>query len=73
MRTAEQVVNKTVLLDLVGIDGNAFSIMGTFQHQARKEGWTQDEIEAVLSEAKSGDYDHLLATISAHCRDTDDF
>ena len=66
-------VNKTVLLQLEGQDGNAFSIMGTFQHQAKKEGWTQEEIEAVLAEAKSGDYEHLLTTISNHCRNTDDF
>lgn len=63
----EQIVNKTINLTLVGIDGNAFSIMGAFQKQARKEGWTLDEIEEVLNEARSSDYDHLLQTIMAHC------
>lgn len=64
---------KTVLLNLVGLDGNAFVIMGAFSRQAKREGWSQDEIDAVLNEAKSGDYDHLLATIMSHCRDTDAF
>lgn len=63
----KKVVNKTVNLELVGVNGNAFMIMGVFGRQARKEGWTQQEIDAVLKEAKSSDYNHLLATISNHC------
>lgn len=63
----EQIVNKTINLTLVGIDGNAFSIMGAFQKQVRKEGWTSDEIKSVINEAMSSDYNHLLQTIMAHC------
>lgn len=66
-------MNKTVLLNLVGLDGNAFAIMGAFSRQAKREDWSQDEIDAVLNEAKAGDYDHLLATIMSYCRDTDAF
>jgi len=62
-----QVIDKTVDLDLVGIDGNAFSVMGEFRSQARREGWDKDEIDEVLQEAQSGDYNHLLATIMDHC------
>lgn len=58
---------KTVNLDLVGQDGNAFNLMGVFRRQAKREGWTKEEIDAVLDEAKSGDYDHLLATLMKHC------
>lgn len=68
----KKVVNKTVNLDLVGVNGNAFMIMGVFQRQARKEGWSQEEIDAVLKEAKSSDYNHLLATISNHCQPKDE-
>lgn len=63
-----QVIQKKVKLNLVGTDGNAFSIMGAFSKAARKEGWTNDYIEIVLDEARSSDYDHLLATIQAHCK-----
>ena len=56
-----------VNLKMVGLDGNAFAIMGAFQSQARKEGWTKEEINAVLDEARSGDYSHLVATIAEHC------
>lgn len=68
----KKVIDKTVNLDLVGVDGNAFMIMGVFQRQARREGWTDDEINAVLSEAKSDDYNHLLATIMNHCEVKDE-
>ncbi|MDG5490622.1 hypothetical protein [Psychroserpens sp. SPM9] len=68
----KKVIDKTVNLDLVGVNGNAFAVMGVFQKQARKEGWSTSEIEMVLAEAKSGDYDHLLATIMNHCEAKDE-
>jgi hypothetical protein len=58
---------KKVKLKLVGLDGNAFNIMGHFQRQARKEGWTTTEIDEVILEAMSADYHHLLATIAKRC------
>ncbi|WP_400077101.1 hypothetical protein [Winogradskyella sp. R77965] len=63
----KKVIDKTVNLNLVGVNGNAFMIMGVFRKQAKKEGWTPEEIEDVMTEAKSGDYNHLLATIENHC------
>lgn len=65
-------INKTVNLDLTTIDSNIFAIMGAFSRQARREKWTQQEIDAVLEEAKSGDYDHAIATISDYCDPEDD-
>ena len=56
-------MKKKVKLQLVGLDGNAYSVMGAFQRAARREGWSQEEIKVVLNEAMSGDYNHLLATI----------
>jgi len=56
-----------VKLNLVGINGNAFVIMGAFQVAAREAGWSKDEVKQVLDEAMSGDYDHLLHTILSHC------
>ena len=52
-----------VQMRLVGEDGNAFAILGRFRRAARKAGWPAEEIEALMEEATSGDYDHLLATI----------
>ena len=52
-----------VKMQLVGMDGNAYSVMGVFQRETRRQGWTPEEIKGVIAEAMSGDYDHLLATI----------
>lgn len=65
METAEV---KKVKLNLVGLDGNALAIMGAWDRAARREGWSQAEINAVLDDAKSGDYDHLLQVMIRHTR-----
>jgi len=59
--------HKKVKLNLVGLDGNAFVLMGKFQQQARREGWTPDEIKVVLDKCMLGDYDHLLRTLIEYC------
>jgi hypothetical protein len=55
-----------VKMKLVGMDGNAFAILGGFSREAKKQGWKQPQIKVVLDEATSKDYNHLLATIMAH-------
>lgn len=42
-------------------------IMAAFSKQAKKEGWTKEEIDEAMKEAKSGDYDHLLQTFIGVC------
>lgn len=64
---------KFVELDLVGLDGNAFNLLGVFQREARRQGWNSEDIEKVLKEAKSSNYDHLLLTLTSHCTDPEDF
>ena len=65
-------INKTVNLDLTTIDSNIFAIFGAFSRQARREKWTQQEIDTVLEEAKKHDYNHAIATISEYCLPEDD-
>ena len=48
------IVDKRVKMQLVGIDGNAFSIMGVWQRNARRQGWTKEEIDKVLNECTTG-------------------
>ena len=62
---------KKVKMDLAGLDGNAFSLMGQFQRRAREQGCSQTDISAVLTECRSGDYDHLLCTLMANIDDDD--
>lgn len=52
-----------VKMQLDGLDGNAFALMGAFSRNASRQGWTRDEIDTVMKECRSGDYDHLLCTL----------
>ena len=58
--------SQRVTMNLVGLDGNAFALMGAFQKNARRQGWTQEEVDKVLEECTSGDYNHLLRVLMAH-------
>lgn len=64
-------VLKKATLKLVGLDGNAFSLMAAFREQAMRESWTKQEIAEVIKECMSGDYDNLLCTLSSRCKDPD--
>lgn len=55
--------NKKVVMSLHNLDGNAFAILGAFNRNAKKQGWTREEIDSVITEAKAKDYRHLVGTI----------
>lgn len=46
--------------NLVGIDGNAFSVMSYVQRAMRTAKFSQEEIDQYLADAQSSDYNHLL-------------
>lgn len=47
--------------NLVGIDGNAYNVMGYVTQAMRREHFTQKDIDAYLDDAMSEDYSHLVA------------
>ena len=47
-------------IDLTGSQGNAFFLLGTAQGLARKMGKSQAEVNKLIQEMKSGDYENLL-------------
>lgn len=49
-------------IELVGIDGNAFAIIGAMNKALRKAGNEKNVIDAFMAEATSGDYDHVIQT-----------
>ena len=55
-----------VKVQLVGQEGNAFSIMGRCAAAARRAGVAKVDIDAFYKEATSGNYDHLLQTCMAY-------
>ena len=62
----KQIVKKLVVLDLSGLNGNAFSLMGAFKEAARKQGTPKEEVTLVLEECMTGSYCHLLSTLMAN-------
>ena len=46
---------------LIGINGNAYSIMGYVRNAMDDAKMTNDDIDAYVKDATSSDYDHLLA------------
>ena len=46
--------------DLVGVDGNAFSVMGYVSNAMQRSGFSAKERDEYLADAQSDDYNHLL-------------
>jgi hypothetical protein len=55
-----------VQMRLEGLDGNAFHLLSAFAVNAKRQGWSQQAIDAVNAEATNDDYDHLLSTLMEH-------
>jgi len=49
-------------VNLIGVDGNAFSLIGSVSDALRRSGVARDIISEFRQEATSGDYDNVLAT-----------
>ena len=57
-----QAPNKKPTVNLIGKDGNAFSIMGEISNALRKAGADKEYIEQYFKESTIGDYNNLLKT-----------
>jgi len=53
---------------LVGLDGNAMNLIAQVRRGARKAGWPDARIKELTDEAMSGDYNHVLQTLMAVCK-----
>ena len=49
-------------VQLTGVNGNVFSVMGTVRRALKRGGATPEQISEFQSDAMSGDYDHVLQT-----------
>lgn len=67
METIEELVEKNGQVDgnLIGVDSNAFSVIGYTTKQLRRGGWPREDVDKVSRIAMSGDYDNVLATCAA--------
>lgn len=51
-----------ITVKLTGTDGNAFAVLGTVNKALKRNGVPTAEVDTFMSEAISGDYNHLLRT-----------
>ena len=51
---------KMIEIDLSGPQGNAFFLLGTASKLGRQLGLDSDEIEIILRQMRSGDYENLI-------------
>lgn len=61
-KTKENIKYPAVKVRLSDSDGNAFTILGKVSREMKKAKVPQEEIDAFMEEAMSGDNDKLLRT-----------
>jgi hypothetical protein len=52
-----------ITVKIIGVNGNAFNILGICTTAMRKHRLPQSEIDNFMSEATHGDYNHLLCVV----------
>lgn len=55
------------MYSLVGVDGNAYAIMGHVVRIMKECGKTTDEVSEYIKQAKSSDYHHLVIVSEDMC------
>ena len=67
METIEELVEKNGQVDgnLIGVDSNAFAVIGYTTGRLRKGGWPREDVNKVSKIAMSGSYENVLATCAA--------
>lgn len=55
------------MYSLVGVDGNAYAIMGYVVRAMKECGKTADEVSEYMKQAKSSDYNHLVIVSEDMC------
>ena len=57
---------KGLTINCSGPDGNAFQLLKVASDLGKRMGCTNKEIDKVLTEMKSSDYEHLILTFDKH-------
>ena len=65
----EKTIPHDVVIDLDGPDGNAFVLLGTAKRFAKQLCYEDAEIDSMLKDMQSSDYEHLLEVFDKHFGD----
>ena len=56
------------LVELIGTDGNAYSIMGRVRRALQKAGASAEVLDEYYKESTKGDYNHLLSVAANYVK-----
>jgi len=62
----KQASNGPIVIDLTGPDGNAFSLMGSAMRLGKQLELTKEQIDLIITDMKSGDYENLIQVFDKH-------
>jgi hypothetical protein len=62
----KQVSNGPIVIDLTGPDGNAFALMGSAMRLGKQLELTKSQIDLIITDMKSGDYENLIQVFDKH-------
>tara|TARA_R100000455_G_C6159733_1_gene45506 strand:+ start:293 stop:526 length:234 start_codon:yes stop_codon:yes gene_type:complete len=65
----EKAIPHDIIIDLDGPDGNAFVLMATAKRFAKQLCYEDIEINSMLEDMKSSDYENLLKVFDKHFGD----
>lgn len=60
-------MSKNKLYSLIGVDGNAYSVMAYVSDAMEAEGKSKSDIDEYYKKAQSGDYKNLLSVSMSMC------
>ena len=69
----ETKTTPNTIVNLDGPNGNAFVLLATADMEMQGLGIDRDEIDAILDDMKSGDYNNLLKTMDEHLGANEDY
>lgn len=58
--------DRPIVIDLTGPQGNAFALLGAAARFGRQLGYSNEELESMLDDMKSSDYEHLIEVFDNH-------
>ncbi len=62
----EKEQTSEIVIDLTGPEGNAFVLMGYAQRFAKQLGYDEEEVDSLMKEMQSGDYETLINVFESH-------
>lgn len=69
IRKKSERSNKPIIIDLTGPEGNAYSLLAYAKSFAKHLSYSISDIELMMSDMMSSDYEHLLEVFDSHFGD----